>query len=50
MERSDEDTSLLQSQLIDLTTKWDKVSSLSSNKRQRLADAYAEVCLLVRVC
>lgn len=43
MERSDEDTSLLQAQLIDLTTKWDKVSSLSANKRQRLNDAYAEV-------
>jgi len=43
MERSDEDTSLLQAQLIDLTTKWDKVSSLSANKRQRLSDAYTEV-------
>jgi len=43
MERSDEDTSLLQAQLIDLTTKWDKVSSLSVNKRQCLTDAYAEV-------
>jgi len=45
MEQSDEDTSLLQSQLIDLTTKWDKVSLLSNHKRQRLNDAYAEVCL-----
>jgi len=43
MERSDEDTSLLQAQLIDLTTKWDKVSSLSASKRQRLSDAYTEV-------
>jgi len=45
IERSEEDTSLVQSQLIDLTTKWDKVSSLSTNKRQRLNDAYTEVWL-----
>lgn len=44
MERSDEDTSLLQSQLIDLSTKWDTVSSLSTSKQQRLTDAYSEVC------
>jgi len=43
MERSDEDTSLLQSQLVDLTTKWDRVSTLSANKRQRLNNAYNEV-------
>jgi len=43
IENSDEDTTLLQAQLIDLTTKCDKVSSLSANKRDRLADAYAEV-------
>jgi len=49
MERSDEDTSLLQAQLIDLTTKSDKLSSLSTNKRQRLDDAYAEVCLAVDI-
>ena len=47
IERSDEDTTLLQAQLIDLTTKSDKLSSLSTNKRQRLNDAYAEVCLAV---
>jgi len=45
MESSDEDTSLLQAQLIDMTAKWDKVSSLSSNKQQRLTDAYTEVHL-----
>jgi len=45
MERSDEDTSLLQSQLIDLTTKWDKVSSLSATKQRQLNEAYIEVCV-----
>jgi len=49
IERSDEDTSLLQAQLIDLTTKSDKLSSLSTNKRQRLDYAYAEVCLAVDI-
>jgi len=44
MERSDEDTSLLQAQLIDLTAKSEKLSSLSAVKRKRLDDAYTEVC------
>jgi len=46
MQRSDEDTSLLQAQLIDLISNWDKVSALSINKQQRLAEAYAEVRVL----
>lgn len=43
LERSDEDTAHLQSQLIDLTTKWDKVSGLSQDKEKRLDEALIQV-------
>jgi hypothetical protein len=45
MEKSDEDTTHLQAQLIDLTTKWDRVCVLSTDKHQRLDDALVEVTL-----
>ena len=43
MERSEEDCSHLQAQLIDLTTKWDKVCKLSASKQERLKQALIEV-------
>jgi len=43
MEKSDEDTTHLQAQLIDLTTKWDRVCIMSTDKRQRLDEALVEV-------
>ena len=51
MDTSDEDTSLLQEQLIDLTTKWEKICGLSVDKQQRLADALKQVCYdLLKLC
>lgn len=43
LDRSEEDTTHLQSQLIDLTTKWEKVENLSAEKEKRLADALDRV-------
>ena len=45
MEKSDEDTTHLQAQLIDLTTKWDRVCILSTDKHQRLDEALVKVVL-----
>jgi len=45
MDTSDEDTTLLQEQLIDLTTKWDKICLLSVDKQQRLTDALTQVTI-----
>ena len=42
LDKSDEDTSHLQGQLIDLTTKWEKVCKLSNNKQERLDGALTE--------
>ncbi len=43
MEKSDEQSSHIQAQLIDLTTKWDRVCKLSGSKQERLDKAYKEV-------
>ena len=43
MDKSDEDCSHLQGQLIELTTKWEKVCKLTVNKKDRLEDALTEV-------
>lgn len=42
MEKSDEDSSHLQTQIIDLTTKWERACKLSSNKQDRLDEALKE--------
>ena len=47
MEKSEEDNSHLQTQLIDLATKWEKVTNLSVNKQQRLDTALEDVCCLL---
>ena len=39
MDKSDEDQSHLENQLIDMTTKWDKVCKMSVAKQERLDDA-----------
>ena len=43
MGKSGEDTAHLQSQLIELTTKWDKVCKLSTHKDDRLEQSLKEV-------
>ncbi|XP_046365478.2 microtubule-actin cross-linking factor 1-like isoform X10 [Haliotis rufescens] len=40
MEKSQEDTSQLQAQLIELSTMWDRTCRLSANKQQRLDQAH----------
>ena len=40
MEKSDEDTSHWEPQLLDLTTKWEKICKLSVRKQERLDDAH----------
>lgn len=42
MDKSDEDHSHLENQLIDLTTKWDKVCKLSVRKQERLDEALSD--------
>ncbi len=42
MEKSDEDTSHLEAQLLDLTTKWDRVCKQSVTKQDRLQQALKE--------
>jgi len=41
---SQPDESFIQSQLVDLSTKWDKVCRLSARKQERLHDAHNLVC------
>ena len=43
MEKSEEDTAHLEAQLLDLTTKWDKVCRLSVRKQERLNSAVKTV-------
>ena len=42
MEKSGEDSAHLQGQLIELTTKWDRVGRLATSKADRLDQAYRE--------
>ena len=42
MEKSDEDSSHLQTQIIDLGTKWERACKLSTNKQERLDEALKE--------
>ena len=43
METSDENMTILQEQLIELTTKWDQVSALSQDTHLRLSEAQKQV-------
>ncbi len=43
MEKSDEDTSHWEPQLLDLTTKWERICKLSVRKQDRLDDALKTV-------
>ena len=43
IEKSDEDTSMLQSQVVELSTRWERVCKLSTDKQNRLQDAITKV-------
>ena len=46
IEKSEEDTTQQQAQLIELTTLWDRICTLSVNKQERLEQAQRMVSLI----